>query len=322
MRSKSSAMSGKWPSSSGNAAARFSMSLVIAGRAGPPSGPENFRPLYSAGLWLAVMLTPPSYLLWMIAWAGPGVAVGSGQKTIAHPFFRSTPAAVRANSGEKKRVSCPTTSFGFFFSAETCPAMAAEARRTPPKVKSSAITPRQPEVPKWIVCFVTGDYCILARELKSRKNGASRKSQRGWAAKNDGQNRSTRHLWFAKRGAEDSPCSGGAAAGCLRQRDWCPGSLDASLEGKNRVGEGVFATDQDEQGAVRGGARCRAEAAQLRGAGNYRLVHHGGFTRVFELDHRVGEDQIGCSYANLRVATSRRVCQRRRAAEPILKLGR
>jgi len=57
--------------------------------------------------------------------------------------------------------------------------MAADARRTPAKVKSSAITPRQPEVPKWIVCFVTGDYCILAGELKSRKNGASRKSK-GW----------------------------------------------------------------------------------------------------------------------------------------------
>src|SRR5271154_1198589 len=136
----------------------------------------------------------------MMAWASTGVGVGSGQKTILQPFFRSTPAAVRANSGEKKRVSWPTTSLGFFLCTETCPAMAADARRTPAKVKSSAITPRQPEVPKWIVCFVTGDYCILARGLKSRKNGASRKSQRGWAAKNDGQNRSTRHLWFAKRG--------------------------------------------------------------------------------------------------------------------------
>src|SRR5271156_555033 len=115
----------------------------------------------------------------MMACASTGVGVGSGQKTIPHPLFRSTPAAVRANSGEKKRVSWPTTSLGFFFCALTCPAMAAEARRTPAKVKSSAITPRQPEVPKWIVCFVTGDYCILARELKSRKNSASRKSQRG-----------------------------------------------------------------------------------------------------------------------------------------------
>ena len=102
------------------------------------------------------------------------------------PFFRSTLAAVRANSGEKKRVSWPTTTLGFFFCAQTCPAMAAEARRTPAKVKSSAMTPRQPEVPKWIVCFVTGDYCIVARERKSRKNGASRKSKGGRAVKDDG----------------------------------------------------------------------------------------------------------------------------------------
>src|ERR1700691_1693024 len=101
---------------------------------------------------------------------------------MAQPFFRSTPAEVRANSEEKKRVSWPTTSLGFFFCALTCPAMAAEARRTPAKVKSSAMTPRQPEVPKWIVCFVTCDYCILAGELKSRKNDASRKSKGGWAA--------------------------------------------------------------------------------------------------------------------------------------------
>src|ERR1700691_4543809 len=98
---------------------------------------------------------------------------------MAQPFFRSTPAEVRANSEEKKRVSWPTTSLGFFFCALTCPAMAAEARRTPAKVKSSAMTPRQPEVPKWIVCFVTGDYCILARELKSGKNGASGKEKGG-----------------------------------------------------------------------------------------------------------------------------------------------
>src|ERR1700677_1557626 len=49
------------------------MSLVMSGKAGPPSGPENFRPLYSAGLWLAVMLTPPSYLLLMMAWASTEV---------------------------------------------------------------------------------------------------------------------------------------------------------------------------------------------------------------------------------------------------------
>src|ERR1700723_3992489 len=132
------------------------------------------------------------------------------------PFPHTTPAAVRANSGEKKRVSWPTTTFGFFFCAPTCPAMAVEARRTPAKVKSSAMTPRQPEVPKWIVCFVTGDYCILAGELKSRKNGASRKSQPGRAAKKDGPNHSTGHVWVAQRCAEDRPRARGAAAGGLR----------------------------------------------------------------------------------------------------------
>ena len=97
------------------------MSLVISGSAGPPSGPENFRPLYSAGLWLAVMLTPPSSLLWMMAWASTGSASAPGRKRSRQPFFRSTPAAVRANSGEKKRVSWPTMSLGISCCAETVP---------------------------------------------------------------------------------------------------------------------------------------------------------------------------------------------------------
>ena len=71
-------------------------------------------------------------------------------------------------------------SFGDFLPALTWPATAVEARRTPGKVKSSAITPRQPEVPKWIVCFVTGDYCILASKTNLRKNWASRKSKGAW----------------------------------------------------------------------------------------------------------------------------------------------
>src|SRR5579863_7711216 len=93
------------------------------------------------------------------------------------PFLRRTVAAVRANSGEKKRVSWPTMIFGDFLVAQTWPATAVEARRTPEKVKSSAMMPRQPEVPKWIVCFVTGDYCILAPKTNLRKNWASRKSK-------------------------------------------------------------------------------------------------------------------------------------------------
>src|ERR1700735_5270851 len=59
-------------------------------------------------------------------------------------------------------MSYPTTTVGDFVCAGTCSATAADARRTPAKVKSSAITPRQPEVPKCIAWFVTDGYCILA----------------------------------------------------------------------------------------------------------------------------------------------------------------
>jgi periplasmic divalent cation tolerance protein len=43
-------------------------------------------------------------------------------------------------------------------------AMAAAARRTPANVKSSAMMPRQPEVPKWIALLAMRRYCILARK--------------------------------------------------------------------------------------------------------------------------------------------------------------
>jgi periplasmic divalent cation tolerance protein len=46
-------------------------------------------------------------------------------------------------------------------------------------VKSSAITPRQPEVPKCIAWFVTGAYCILAPKPQSHniQNDARRSSK-------------------------------------------------------------------------------------------------------------------------------------------------
>ena len=96
-------------------------------------------------------------------------------------FPQDTRGGTREFRRKEARVMADNERRDFSF-ALTCPAMAAEARRTPAKVKSSAITPRQPEVPKWIVCFVTGDYCILACETKSRKNCASRKSKGvgGW----------------------------------------------------------------------------------------------------------------------------------------------
>jgi hypothetical protein len=47
--------------------------------------------------------------------------------------------------------------------------MATEARRTPANVKSSAMIPRQPEVPKWMVS-VAMKHCILSRAMPVSKN--------------------------------------------------------------------------------------------------------------------------------------------------------
>jgi hypothetical protein len=82
---------------------------------------------------------------------------------IVQPFARSTDAAERANSGEKKRVSFPTTIVGFGLSALECPAIAAAARRTPENVNVSAMTPRQPEVPNLICVLVTASYGWFVR---------------------------------------------------------------------------------------------------------------------------------------------------------------
>ena len=62
----------------------------------------------------------------------------------------------------------------------TWPAIAAAARRTPGKVKSAAITPRQPEVPKWIAWLATRGYCILARmRLAAKKLAAASGKSKG-----------------------------------------------------------------------------------------------------------------------------------------------
>src|ERR1700685_2400065 len=67
----------------------------------------------------------------------------------------------------------------------------------------------------------------------------------------DRQNSGTGHLRVAKRGSQDRPRAGGATAGGLRQRDRGAVGVHLPLEAQGRVGQGVFAANQDEQGAVR-----------------------------------------------------------------------
>src|SRR5713226_8746640 len=178
-------------------ATRASMSWVTSGSAGPPSGPENFSPWYWAGLWLAVRFIAPSHFRRRISWAMAGVGAAPSQSNTPTPCARKTSAAVRANSSEKKRLSYPTISVGEEFWLRTCSAMAATARRTFPKVNSSAITARQPEVPKWtgltVICLARR--AIVSWRAEEEKGGASAASRK--KERDDGQSRGFNNLRHA-----------------------------------------------------------------------------------------------------------------------------
>src|SRR5271155_2961734 len=95
------------------------------------------------------------------------------------PCSRRICAAVSENSLPKNRVSCPTIRVGFALRLHTWPAMAAVARRTFAKVKSSATIARQPDVPNLIVAVILRiEYLCLRQSIVARR--ANRK-QIGYA---------------------------------------------------------------------------------------------------------------------------------------------
>ncbi len=94
-----------------------------------------------------------------MAQATAGVGMGPGARTTGTPRDASSSAAARAKPSDWKRVSWPTnTPRSERPDAIRWEAMAAATRRTPAKVNSSAMTARQPEVPKRIIpgCFLDG----------------------------------------------------------------------------------------------------------------------------------------------------------------------
>ena len=122
---------------------------VISGKAGAPSAVESFIPLYSGGLCEAVKLIPQIAPWVRIAWESVGVGVGSLQRRTRNPFAVMTSAHSTANFSPRKRVSCPTIISLLAFELKWVQ-MASVTARTPANVNSSAITARQPDVPKRI----------------------------------------------------------------------------------------------------------------------------------------------------------------------------
>src|ERR1700690_2435148 len=94
-----------------------SICLVTSGVAGAPLLVDNFRPWYSAGLWLAVMLMPPAALQWRMVCAITGVGVSRLHRSGLSPFTASTSAAASENSRPRNLVSYPnmtTLDFGLW----------------------------------------------------------------------------------------------------------------------------------------------------------------------------------------------------------------
>src|SRR5690242_16347284 len=110
-------------------------------------------PLYSGGLWLAVIITPAAACRCGTLKVTTGVGTGPwSQKTTRTPCATSTRATACANCSAIKRRSCPTTTPRSAAPSVcfTQSAIAAAQRRTLAIVKSSAITARHPSVPKRI----------------------------------------------------------------------------------------------------------------------------------------------------------------------------
>ena len=109
-------------------------------------------PLHSGGLWEAVIPMPPASPWCRTAQERSGVGSGAAASRTGMPRAASTPAASAAKRSERSRRSQATaTPRAAVPSASRYAPMAADTRRTLAKVKSRAMTPRQPSVPKRMV---------------------------------------------------------------------------------------------------------------------------------------------------------------------------
>src|SRR5712691_6731593 len=77
----------------------------ISGSAEPPYQALNLTPLYFAGLWLAVMTTPPRSLRWAAVKEIVCEGVGEFDRIVRNPAFFRVSAATIANSRERNRRS-------------------------------------------------------------------------------------------------------------------------------------------------------------------------------------------------------------------------
>src|SRR5690348_5882007 len=96
--------------------------------------------------------------------------------------------------------------------------MAAAAVRTPPNVKSSAMMPRQPEVPKWIALPAMRRYCILPRKREAEGKCERTKKAIGAEARNEPERSRAGDIRLGEGGEENCRGAGARPSRGVRER--------------------------------------------------------------------------------------------------------
>src|SRR5258707_9761660 len=141
-------------------------------------------------------------------------------------------------------------------------AMAVTARRTVAKVKSSAMRPRQPEVPN-----LMGEAAVFAEALMggySTRAGSTLKevTEKGHDKDERAISHCVSHVCFDCGGTEDWAERGEEKAGGLREY-FSRGRVDLSVEGESGEGAGGFGGDEDYGGTVAGAGEGSEPNARL-----------------------------------------------------------
>ncbi|MBA7507778.1 hypothetical protein ES706_06498 [subsurface metagenome] len=108
-----------------------------------PSASQNLIPLYSGGLWEAVMMMPASHEKWRMAKESTGVGVKPSLRA-SHPPAVSPATIACSNISLEVRLSYPTATFP---SPLRCVAKANPSSNVSLGVSSRLTTPRTPKVP-------------------------------------------------------------------------------------------------------------------------------------------------------------------------------
>src|SRR6185369_10440858 len=87
---------------------KLSTALQVSESLDPPYQDFNLNPQKMGGLWLAVIITPPTAWCSTTASDTDGVGVGAGVRITWNPFPTRTSAVSRAKRSAKNRRSNPT----------------------------------------------------------------------------------------------------------------------------------------------------------------------------------------------------------------------